>query len=361
MGVRRQIPRPEPTLPTELLTAFGPELPHSESEMWTAMSFVQRSQTLERLRMLLDLERPDTTLSMDKAATKVGVSLNRWYEIRADWEKCRSIASLGTFAINPRTRKLSHHQQLEELAVAVFDKDPTGSVRQHALALGEAYAKATGRPNDELPSHNTLRKFAETERRRRAQGERPGAYVVLDCCACQLPHSDSLFAAFLIIDRGTRIVLGAGLGDPRDSRVGYMFAGADAQDRLSADPLIGLAWADRLEGSEIVHGLDSEDWDAQAGRMQAAGLADQLRPATAARRFGVFVRPLIGARMGRVKFLPGQTAKAEHAAEPNVDDLVRFLAEVGAYNAELVEPWKTAERRDPPAGLMTLLGMLTNG
>ncbi|MEO7468782.1 MAG: hypothetical protein ABIV36_17340 [Sphingobium limneticum] len=360
MGVRREISRSHPLIVRELQAAFDSKVPPAESAMWAAMSPDQRSQALKRLNVLLRLEAAPEDSSPEKAALDAGVSLTRWYEINAAWKNNRSLASLGTFATTPRTRKLANHDDLEELAVGVFDAAPTASVRQHALALGEAYAKKSGLPEKDLPSHNTLRKFAEAERRRRMNDEQLGSDVLFDCCACELPYSDEVFCAFLIIDKASRLVLGAGLDHPQDSRVGYAFAAANAQDRLVEPPMSGLRWANQMESSELVVGLDADSWSDIEEEMRISGLDGQMQPATAARRFGVFVRRSIGARMGRVKFVPGQTAKAADFGAPTLDQLIHFHAEVDAYNASLIEQWSATERRAPPPGLSTLLKRLTN-
>ncbi|MEO7469166.1 MAG: hypothetical protein ABIV36_19305 [Sphingobium limneticum] len=342
------------------MAAFDSDVPPAESAMWAAMSAKQRSQTLRRLSVILNFDGEGTQRAAEEAASAAGVSLTRWYEIHAGWKEGRSLAALGTFATSPRTRKLSHHEELQHLVAGVVEAASTASVRQHALALGEAYTRKTGLSGQDMPSHNTLRKFVEAERRRRVQKAMPGAEVVLDCCACELPHSSETFAAFLVIDKGSRIVLGTWLGDPRDSELGYALAASDTQDRIAVPPLCNLGWADTLKESGIVIGLDTDWREKLAEQLQDAGLTGQLKPATEARRFGVFIRKLIGPRMGRVKFVPGQTTKADGYMEAGIDDMIRFHAEVDAHNAALVEAFSVADLRDPPAGLMAVLRRLTN-
>jgi hypothetical protein len=353
-----------------LAAAFGSPMPASESAMWAAMSLEQRTSAIKRLRMMVALDDPakapamglangslEKAAAMSEAAAAAGVSLNRWYEMHAAWKQNRSLASLGTFAAVPRTRVLSYHNDLRELAVEVIDADTTASVRKLALALGEAYGRKTGLSEDKWPSHNTLRKFAEAELRRRARKDEAGSDVRFDCCACELPHSEATFVAFFIIDNATRMVLGAALGDPDNSKTGYASAARDALKRIRTKPLDALPWADRTNNSELVVGRDIGSWADHSEDMRRAGLPGQLQLATAGRRFGAHVRRYLGERLGRVKFMPGRT-KDVVFAQPRPEDLQRLLVEVEFHNAELVEAFEAEHRREPPSALIALLRTL---
>lgn len=341
-----------------LAGAFGWPMPAEETAMWNAMSAEQRETAAVRLRVLLSFDGPRKAPTAEEAAAATGLSSNRWYEMFSAWREKRSLSSLGIFAAVPRSRTMAHHEDLQRLVVGVVDAEPTGSVRRLALALGEAYGRDTGTPESDWPSYNTMRKFVETELRRRSTEEKPGNDVAFDCCACELPHADGVFIGFLVLDRGSGLVLGASLGDAGDSRGGYALAARDALDRIGRAPLDTLPWAEKLERSELVIGLDEEAWADHAATMAAAGMREQLQPATKAKRFGAYVRPLIGARMGRVKFVPGRTKKEEAGSTPSKDDLVRFGVEVDAHNADLIGS-PAAERTEPPALLVTLLKRLS--
>lgn len=341
-----------------LAGAFGHPMPAEEQAMWNTLSPEKRQTAAARLGILLKYEsiRPITP---EDAAAQLDISLNRWYEMFAAWREKRSLSSIGIFADVPRSRTLSHHNDVQRLVIGVVDADPNGSVRRLAIALGEAYGKDTGLPESEWPTYMTFRKFVEAELRRRMKEEAPGNDVAFDCCACELPHITRIFAAFLIIDRGSRIVLGAALGDARASHAGYALAAKDALERIKQGSFDRLDWSDDLERSEIVIGLDEEAWAGHRDEMAAAGMKAQLQPATKARRFGAYVRPLIGPRMGRVKFVPGKTFSEPAFAKAGPDDVARFGVEVDAYNAELM-PGDDAERgRVPPTKLTALLKRLS--
>ena len=343
-----------------LAGAFGIPMPAEEQAMWKSLSDEQKAVAILRLRVLLDADglKPPTP---EQAAAYTGLSLNRWYEMFAAWREKRSLSRIGISADLPRSRKMEYHDVMQRLVVGVVDADPKGSVRRLALALGDAYTRETGISEDDRPSYITIRKFVEAELRRRAKAESPGHHVVFDCCACELPHANGAYVAFLVIDKGSRLVLGAALGDADESHAGYALAAKDALDRIRRDPLDRLGWAEDLTQSEIVIGRDTGSWAEHAADMIAAGMREHLQPSTKARRFGAYVRPLIGLRMGRVKFTPGTTFTAPSFAKPSADDVTRFAVEVDVHNADLVPGVDQAAGRQPPATLVALLKRLAKG
>lgn len=325
--------------------------------MWALMSPAQRASAVQRLRTLLKFDRPETAPPVERAAADAGLSLNRWYEMHRQWREHRSLAVLGTSAALPRTRKLSYHDDLQRLVVGVVDRDPAGSVRKLALALGEAL----GVPPDERPSYNTLRRFAEIETRRRAREGALGNEILFDCSACELPHTSAVFVAFLVLDRGSHAVLGAALGDARDSREGYASAARDALARLARAPLADLTWTEKTERSQLVFGPDDVQWSGIATALAHAGLAGHLQPAGSKRRFGMYVRRLLGDRMGRVKFIPGRTVDDEAGAPTTLDDAARLAVEVDVHNSGLPATAKATKPRAPPPELLAILRILADG
>lgn len=342
-----------------LVGAFGAPLPAQEQALWDAMSDEQRETAILRLTALLKVEgmKPPAP---EAAAAEAKLSINRWYELAAAWREKRSLSSIGIAAAKPRRRTLANHEDLERLVVPIVDADPEASVRQLSFALGEAYAREVG-AGVKLPSENTLRRFVELELRRSWRVEAPGSDIMFDCSACLLPHSDGVFTAFLILDKGSRVVLGAALGEADASRAGYALAAKDALERMKRAPVDGLNWAEKLKHSELVIGLDESAWSNHAREMKSLGMRNHLQPVTKAKRFGAFVRPLIGARMGRVKFLPGKTSKAADGAQVTPDDVVRLGVEIDLHNADLIAGPVDGEGRKPPAALITLLKRLAKG
>ncbi len=341
---------------TRLLeTAFGSPIPDAEEAMWAAMSPAQRASAIQRLKVLLLFDDKDTAPKVERAAADAGLSLNRWYEMSRDWRDSRSLASIGTSAVMPRSRSLPYHNALLPLVVEVVDADPKASVRKLAMALDELVGARLGLEPKDRPSYNTLRKFAEDEQRRRQREASPGNEVVFDCCACTLPHGEGVFVAYLVLDKGTHAVLGAALGAADASRRGYADAARDALTRIARKPLADLSWTEKLERSELVVGLDEEAWIGLRKEMADVGAGGHLQPAESRRRFGMYVRRLFGDRMGRLKFLPGKTAGGEAGVVPTPDDIARLGVEVDAHNAELPAPDTDVERREPPKELMAML------
>lgn len=326
--------------------------------MWATMSTAQRASAAQRLKVLLKFDDVGTAPAVTRAAADAGLSLNRWYEMHSQWREMRSLSSIGISAAMPRVRKLPLHNDLQRLVVGVVDANPEGSVRQLALALGEILDRELGTCLIQRPSYNTLRKFAEDEQRRRARESAPGNELVLDCCACALPHAEALFVAFLAIDKGSHAILGAALGDAADSRRGYALAARDALRRIVQEPLDRLPWADSLQRSEVVLGLDADSWIAVRDEISAAGIVPQLQPATSARRFGMYVRRLIGDRIGRVKFMPGKTGKFDAHTLPTTDDVARLTVEIDFYNTNLIGGRSGDERRIPTPQLVATLKYL---
>lgn len=341
-----------------LADTFGSPLPSEEAAMWALMSPAQRGSALQRLKTLLKFDRPETAPPVERAAADAGLSLNRWYEMHRQWREHRSLAVLGTSAALPRSRKLSYHDDLQRLVVGVVDRNPAGSVRQLALALGEVLGDELGVPPDKRPSYNTLRKFAEIETRRRAREGAPGNEILFDCLACELPHSSAVFVAFLVLDKGSHAVLGAALGDARHSRDGYGSAARDALSRLARSPLAELTWTEKTERSQLVFGPDDASWSGIATALARAGLAGHLQPAGSKRRFGMYVRRLLGYRMGRVKFVPGRTLDEEAGAPISPDDAARLAVEVDVHNSGLPATMKATEPYARPRELLAILRML---
>jgi len=344
-----------------LVGAFGAPLPAEEQALWKAMSEDQRETAARRLGALLKFESSWKQLPAEAAAAEAALSLNRFYELAAAWRERRSLSSIGIAAALPRRRSMSNHVDLQRLVVGVVDADKEASVRQLSFALAEAYTRELGHEGKAPPSENTLRKFVQDELRRRRTEGTPGNEVMFDCCGCGLPHADGVFTAFLVLDKASRAVLGAALGDADASRAGYALAAKDALDRISSVPLVGIGWAERLERSELVFGLDEHAWANHAAEMRALGMRNQLQPVTRAKRFGAYVRPLLGPRMGRVKFMPGKVSKEEATARATTDDAARLAVEVDFHNLQRVADEEATGASLPPADLITLLKRVAKG
>ena len=344
-------------LPTEHL---GDPLPEQEAKMWAALTVAQRAKAMQRMTALQRWIQADGAIEVKQAAADAGVSVTRMYEMGKAWREKQSLASLGTFAGAPKTRVGKYDAILRKVVPSVIAADPNGSVRKLALDL-EA---AIGIPADEMPSHNTLRRYVEEGLRRLEQKTMAGDDVMLDCAACTLTPTDTaLLTLFAILDRWTQVVLGAALGDAADSRAGYALAARDALRRLEAGQFAQLPWVERMSRSEIVVGLDLERWSGVRSEFAADGIAAPVELSTREKRFGRYLRPLTGLRIGTVVILPRHTESAEtgdlaRSILPTADQTARLAVEVDDHNADRRAAFSNPARSAPPADLHRMLALL---
>ena len=340
---------------------LGDPLPEKEAAMWAALSQAQRAKAIQRMTALDRWLRSDGAIDARQAASDAGVkSVTRLYEMGKAWRETRSLASLGTFAGAPKTRVGRHDATIRKALASVVSADPEGSVRKLALDL-EAASAIT----DDPPSHNTFRRYVEEEKRRRQQRSQAGYELMLDCSACTLTPSDTdLLTVFAILDRGTQVILGASLGDIADSRAGYAAAARDAMDRLERGELADLPWVGRMERAEIVVGQDVAAWDRVRDEAADAGVGAPLEPSTRENRFGRYLRPLTGLRIGTVVVMPKHTSgdadvgSLVRVPTPTPDHALRLAVEVNDYNAARVGDLKGGLPDKPPPGLLSLLRFL---
>lgn len=318
---------------------FGDPLPAAEAAMWAAMSADRREKAIERLKILAKWNNGAGPLTPTEAAGDADVSLNRWFEMAKAWRQKPSLAALGTFAKSSR-RPDPRETVLRQMVAKVLGPYPTGSVRQNALALGEAYEAAHGGK----VGLSMLRRVVENELRRREIERRLGNEIQFDCSACSVLRSDETpYTLFAVIDRGSQLVLGAALGDVRSSEAGYAAACRDGLRRIESNAFDDLPWLERVARMELVAGLDAERWANLRTEMAAAGVAAPVEPSTRPNRFGRYLRNAVGERFGRIdmwygRTLPNETRRAKVAARSprlEADDAEAFLgAQVDEHNAD---------------------------
>ncbi|UAJ11075.1 hypothetical protein [Polymorphobacter megasporae] len=331
--------------------------------MWAALSVAQRAKAMQRMTALSRWTGDDGKLDAKKAAGDAGVSVTRLYEMAKEWRTKRSLDSLGTFAGAPKTRLGVHDAAIRRALVAVFDANPQGSVRKLAFDL-EA---AIGEHIEDPPSHNTLRRYVEEERRRREREDLAGNDLMLDCSACVLkPSDDVLMTAFVIVDRATQVIVGAGLGDVADSRAGYSRAARDGRRRLFRGELGRLRWAERMARAEIVVGTDLSVWTGARERFAAAGVGCGVEMSTRSNRYGRYLRPATGLRIGTVVLMPTHTVSSpdgsvlKRVTSPTDDHVARFSVEVDEYNATAMSGFSHGSNLPPPPDLPRLLELLSS-
>jgi hypothetical protein len=338
-------------------------MPETEAAMWAALEPRQRAKATQRMSALTRWLEADGEIDVKIAAADAGVSVTRMYEMGKAWRERRSLASLGTFAGAPKTRVNRHERALAKTAAAVVADDPSGSVRKLALAL----QAACGLPDEEMPSHNTLRRYVADELRRREQQAKAGDDIQLDCAACTLRPSDTAVeTVFVIMDRWTQVVLGAALGNIEQSRSGYALAARDATRRLAAGQFDGLPWVSRLSRVEAVTGSDEPKWSGIRAEFERGGIAAPIELSTRPDRFGRYLRQLTGLRIGTVVILPKRTLQRQAGGQLKPeggamdDQVARLAVEVDEYNAKLVATYATMDKCEPPEDLIRFLKLLSS-
>lgn len=323
--------------------------------MWAALSENQRSKAIQRMAALTKWLNAGDEGDVKAVAADAGVSITRMYEMRKAWQKRRSLASLGTFAGAPKTRVSKFDEPLRNILKAVVDRDPKGSVRKLALDL-EA---ASGISANDMPSHNTFRRYIDEELRRREQKTKAGDDVMLDCSACTMTPTDpTTLILFVILDRWTQVVLGAALGAVSESVKGYAAAAQDALRRLDRGEFAMLPWVSQMSRAELVVGLDTESWTNAREEFAASGIAAPLEPSTREKRFGRYLRAITGLRIGTIVVAPSSTASDLSTSQPSHDQIERLAVEVNEYNAAKIRDLDAKGEEKPPIDLLRLLERL---
>lgn len=345
-----------------LLPFLDDPLPTAEAAMWSAMSTDRKAKAMQRMKTLAAWNDGNGDLTATRAAADAGVSLNRWFEMAKTWRTNRSLSSLGTFAKSSR-RTDPRETALQEIVGTVIGKFPTGSVRQMAMDLGEVFEASSG----ETVGLSLLRRVVENELRRRDVEQQVGNEIQFDCAACSLLRPDeSPYTVFAVIDRGSQFLLGAGLGDVRESEAGYASAARNALRRIGSDHFGGLPWVARVARMELVAGMDADRWVGLQRTMQQAGVEAPVQPSTAPRRFGRYLKPAVGERLGRLDMWYGRTVPdktrapkiSERSPRLDLGDAEAFLAlQIEDHNGERRNSLPASDA-SPPRDLITALTRL---
>lgn len=350
----------EPSRIRALEKFFGNPVPEREHAMWVGLSVFQRSKAIQRMTSLERWSGGDGPIDAVQAAADAGVGVTRFYEMAKAWRANRSLAALGTFATAPKSRVGKHDAAIRKVVGRVVAADPDASVRKLAIDLGN---KLDIPVDGKGPSHNTLRRYVEEELRRRDRESSAGVELQLDCCACKLtPSDDHLFIAFVVLDRATQVVLGAGLGDRAESLAGYRGAARDALSRLDDGQFARLPWVDASARAQIVVGDDEDVWKDMKSGLAGADLQIGIELSTKINRFGRYLRPATGLRVGTVVFVPKRTGEEGHVEKVSnlsmVDSRARLSLEVDEYNAGVMSQLQSVDEASPPSNLRRFLALI---
>lgn len=348
-----------------LVEVFGDPVPAAELRIWAAMTPAKRAQVLQRIAALDRYcgEEGKQGLTAKQAAADAGVKVGRFYQIARIWPKQRSLSSLGTFASVTGPRQRYDAEVVNALQAAVTEV-VKGNDGRSVAALVRLLAERSGLPAQMLPKTNTLRLFVEREQRRLRKAKLAGDEVLFDCVVTSLPRAGGEWhSLFVVIDRGTRLIMGYAVGNPQDSVRGYRAAAADALRRILAFSPSRAIWSPRLERSQLVPGIDGEALARITGSLttEIGSSAPQM---VGASTYGRYVRKHLGLRLGPIQLVPARTGKKPTQGGNRGDDLVDSDAEarlelaVADHNSAILSELHIKGEIEPPGELVRLFELL---
>lgn len=313
-------------------------LPETDRARWAGMTVSQRLKARDRLTAIQAWI--DGELKIEAATAYAGLSKSRFYRLAADWRAHQSLVSLGALTGSGAARSRLDPLAVETLQGAISNvvARNAGSSVSHLVRLLIEYA---GVKESHLPGTIRMRNIVEEELRKVAAVGEAGSAMRLDCSAINLPRANGRpFILFVCIDVGTRLILGAAIGEEPVTD-GYRAAAADAKKRLG-DFMTTLPWAHRLARVEITSGVDEEaSWDL-VSKLKDGGVNATVQVSRIPRRFGTYFRKTVGSRIGRIAITPEKTTRGsampdnyDMSAWSHSDATAALIAAVDAYNMNI--------------------------
>lgn len=171
---------------------------------------------------------------------------------------------------------------------------------------------------------------------------------MFDCSAINLPQADGRpHVMFVLVDKGTRLILGAAVGPSADATAGYARVAADVRARTSND-LATVPWSLRVSQIYLTAGLDVAAAESIVLDLRKAGVRTvQLKRVP--RRYGGYFRQVVGDRIGRIAITPARTEKG--TATPDNGDMKPWSqAEAMAAVAQAVDQHNASVLAHLPTG-----------
>lgn len=345
---------------------FPPELPASDLVKWQKLTADQRISAANRIKAFADWH--SGLMTLDKALDLTDLSKSRFYRLAADWRAMPTLDALGAAAGTAGGAKSTrlHPTTVNALQAVVSNvvRFNHGASISQLVRLMVEEAKV---PADTLPSPVRLRQFVEDELRRlQATGE-AGHAIRLDCTAIDIPREGGRpYVMFACLDAGTRLILGAAVGEEPVAASGYALAAGDALRRIERD-FCELSWTKRLARIEITAGTDVDASVCLVKRVLDATSAN-VQLASSPKRFGKYLRTIVGPSVGRVLFTPARTEsglatpnnkKMTPWSQANAAGAVEVM--VNEYNANILKDLIPQEGSHPPDALMAALGVMAQG
>jgi hypothetical protein len=346
---------------------FQPTATNEQRAAWETLDTVARRATFKRLSAIIRWDKPSGGITAAEAARTAGVGLSRFYKMAADWKDTGDLEVLGTIKARAgrRASKLDGEvvNALQAVVARVVSRNDGASVSHLVREMIDESGILERKPRSSLPSKMKLREIVEAELRRSRALTEAGHQIAFDCCAITWAYSPaSPFCLFLVIDRGTRAILGHHLGVFDDDILGHAAAAANALEALDR---LNLQWARTMMGIQIVIGADGARYAALVDAMEK-DLGISAKTASTAGRFGRYVKQTIGPRMGQVVFAPGSTISGSPPPLVNGQVDVRprhwvadaVASAIKGYNASEVphvEATNGGQKLQPPATLVEVL------
>lgn len=341
--------------------AFPATLPETDRARWFAMTPKQRQKVDVRLQAITSWH--EGVIGIDEAVKASGLSRSRFYTVAARWREAPSLASLGGFTGAGGAHQKVDSDVINALQAVIAD---VYAVNKGATVnrLAQLMVDASGIDGARLPGIQRRRAIVEAEIRRVDATGQAGHALKGDICAINLPRQGGRpHLLYVLIDEGTRLILGAWTQGELDEVSGYRGAAQDAQQRI-ASHLGNMYWTDRLMRIELKV-QEQERGKLLRQKLQDGGAA--VLPQGSPKGYGKYFRKLVGLRIGRIEITPARTEEGSALSDnrdpaPWNDEEARgaVTLAVNQYNAEILASLDQVGRRKvPPDDLVIALELLS--
>ncbi len=264
--------------------------------------------TYDRLKVIQEWEAKEGHLTAKDAARRLDLGLSRFYKMASDWRATGNFEALGTIRARQGKRRSKLDPEvvnaLQAVVAKVVARNEDASVSHLVRLMIAESGVQEWRPVRPLPSPMKLREIVESEKRRSTALAKAGNQIAFDCCAITWASSPTQpFCLYLVIDRGTRAILGHHIGLFDDGITGHASAASAALDNVSN---FNLPWSHDMLGMQMVVGTRRGPYDRLSHNLEQE-FSVSAKLASTEKRFGRYVLELLGPRVGRVVFAPKST------------------------------------------------------
>lgn len=274
--------------------AWPEGVPEEELALAGRLSANMRAVVASRMRAVTGwiIASEQGRSSVTDAAAAAGLSKPRFYAVVAAWKESRSIASLGARASEKRTRSARLSPKVRTAAVLLIQdamRDASGSSVMSIVRRLEAA--------DVPPiSYSAVRRLW-LEAKRSAPTGPFGEELVLDSVGLDAVTDGERMRLYVVIDRGTGLVLGSAEATNRSRAWGLVHAADDACANLRDIKLAGLS----AVGGEPNVVLNHRQDDAEGERVLERRLIGAgIRCVLDDRGLGRTTAQMFGERLGSV-------------------------------------------------------------